>query len=258
LSPVKNSEGDVVSVTVVSKDITERKMAEEALRESSERIKLFAYSVSHDLKSPSVGIFGLTKLLARQCNNVLDEKAKHYTEQILKASEQIASLVELINVYISTKEKPLSLEMVKMSQILQMIREEFSTRLNVRGIQWVEPHEIPSIKVDRLSILRVIRNLLDNALKYGGDDLSEIRIGYEKTEDFHIISVTDDGVGIKGKNQEKIFDFFQREASSAGIEGTGLGLAIVKEIIELHGGNVWVKRGIEKGMTFHVSISRHL
>jgi signal transduction histidine kinase len=117
---------------------------------------------------------------------------------------------------------------------------------------------MPAIKADRLSILRILRNLVDNALKYGGDDLREIRIGYEKSERFHILSVSDDGIGIKGEDAEKIFEVFQRQKRPGGVEGTGLGLAIVKELAEQHSGEVWVEPGREKGTTFYVSIASSL
>ena len=118
---------------------------------------------------------------------MLDEKAKNTCDQILKASEQIAALVENINLYISTKETPLSVERVKLKEILQMVKDEFSTRLNIRQIRWSEPENMPEIRVDRLSILRVFRNLVDNALKYGGYDLSEISVGYKESDQFHIL-----------------------------------------------------------------------
>ena len=245
-------------ILLAIEDVTERVRVEEALQKSSEKIKLFAYSVAHDLKDPSVGIYGLTKLLHKHYGDILDEKGKNYCDQILKASEEIAALVEKINVYISTKEAPPTIERVKLKDILLMVRDEFSPRLNIRQIQWLEPAYIPEIKADRLSILRGLRNLVDNALKYGGDDLNEISIGYEESDEFYILSVRDNGIGIRKKHFKKIFGAFQRTQTSRGIEGTGLGLAIVKEIAEQHSGEVWVEPGAEKGTSFYMSISKDL
>ena len=115
-----------------------------------------------------------------------------------------------------------------------------------------------NIKADRLSMLRVFRNFVDNALKYGGDALSEIRIGYEESDEFHTFSVTDDGAGISGGDYEKIFGLFRREEASKAIEGAGLGLAIVKELAERHRGRVWAESGRQEGTTFYMSVSKNL
>jgi signal transduction histidine kinase len=109
-----------------------------------------------------------------------------------------------------------------------------------------------------MSILRVLRNLVDNALKHGGDELTEIRLDYEGSDEYHTLSVSDDGVAIKSEDSEKIFGPFQRQEASTGVEGSGLGLAIVKEIAEQHGGTACVKSGPEKGASFYVSISKSL
>jgi PAS domain S-box-containing protein len=255
---VLDEHGQLIEFQSVGRDITKRKLMEEALKNSSEKIKLFAYSVSHDLKSPAIGIYGLTKLLHKHCRDILDEKAKNYCDQILKAAEQIADLVEKINIYISTEETPLSIRRVKLKEILDTVRDEFSAQLNIRQIKWSQPERVPEIKVDRLAILRVLRNLVDNALKYGGDELSEITIGYEGSDEHHILSVCDDGVAIKSEDSEKIFGPFQRHETSRGVKGTGLGLSIVKEITEQHGGKVWMKSGEERGITFYLTISKRL
>jgi signal transduction histidine kinase len=176
----------------------------------------------------------------------------------VKASEEIAALVEKINAYISTQEAPPTIERFKLKDILQMVRDEFSPRLNIRQIKWLEPAYIPEIKADRLSILRVLRNLVDNAFKYSGDDLSEISIGYEESDEFHILSVRDNGIGIRQKDFKKIFGAFQRIQTSRGIEGVGLGLAIVKAIVEQHSGEVWVEPDPKKGTSFSLSISKDL
>jgi PAS domain S-box-containing protein len=242
----------------VGRDITEQKEMEEALQKSAEKIKLFAYSVSHDLKSPAISVHGLTNRLYKKYNAALDAKGKIYCQQILKCSEQIVALVEKINLYISTKEIPLLLEEVKLARVLQMIKDEFSTRFSIRSIRWTVPEALPAITADRLALLRIMRNLVDNALKYGGDDLSEIAIGYEETPHHHIISVRDDGVGIRSEDSKKIFDLFQRHDDVRGIEGSGLGLAIVKEICEQHGGQVWAQPAPEpeKGSIFYISLAK--
>jgi signal transduction histidine kinase len=205
-----------------------------------------------------MAIYGLTKRLDRYSSNRLDERGRTYCAQILKASEHIASLVEKINLYIKAKEVPLSIEKVKLKEIVESVKEEFAPQLAGRQIRWLEPEAIPEVNADRTSMVRILRNLVDNALKYGGHDLSEIRISYQEAEDSHILSVEDDGIGLKGEDTKTLFGPFKRKRMAGEVEGSGLGLAIVKEIAEQHKGRVWLEPAIKKGAAFHVSISKNL
>ena len=119
LSPVSTPKASFVSSVI--RDVTERKRAQQALRQSSEKLKFFAYSVMHDLKSPTIGIYGLTELLHKHYKDALDERGKSYCDQILKASVHVAALIEKINVYITTKESPLKIEKIDIKDILQMV-----------------------------------------------------------------------------------------------------------------------------------------
>jgi light-regulated signal transduction histidine kinase (bacteriophytochrome) len=187
-TPIHKADGTVSKQAMIL-DITDRKEMEEALERSAEKIKRFAYSVSHDLKSPAAAIYGLTKRLHERYGDSLDEKGRRYCDQILRASLHVGALIEKINDYIEAKEAPLKTEAIDLREILQIIKDEFSPRLTIRQITWLEPETIPEIKADKLSILRVFRNFVDNALKYGGESLSEISIGYQGNDDSHILSL---------------------------------------------------------------------
>lgn len=256
--PIFDSEGNVSQVIESCIDITERKQAEEALKGAYEQTKLLAYSISHDLKSPAIGIYGLTRRLLEDYQDIFDERAKNYCDQILKAADHISALIANISAYMATKETPMRIESIKFSEVLRLVRHQFSAQLDLRKIRWSQPESVPDIRGDKLSVVRALTNLVDNALKYGGDDLGEIRIGYEASDEFHILSVSDDGVGINKEDPEKVFGPFQRHETSVDVEGIGLGLAIVKEIAEKHGGKAWAEPGPEKGIIFHLSISKHL
>ncbi|MDR3568055.1 MAG: ATP-binding protein [Syntrophobacteraceae bacterium] len=234
----------------LEKEVGKRSRIAEELRISSEKLKIFAYSIAHDLKSPSVGIHGLARLLMKNLQGFPGDKAAAFCEQIMKASEHVASLVDAINLYISTKETPLKIEEIAMDQIFCMLRDEFSARLSARRVQLLAPEGAPLVRADKICLLRLFRNLIDNALKYGGEGLTRIEADYEKSEDFHRFAVKDDGVGMEP--DESIFNLFQRQATSSKTEGTGLGLAIVKEIVELHRGKIWVEKGQNKGTVFHL------
>lgn len=221
-------------------------------------IKFFSYSVSHDLKSPAIGVYGFAKRLKEKYEEILDKRGRSYCDQILKTAEQMVLLLEKINAYVAVKESPINLEDVNMKEITKEIRNEFSDRLKKRRIRWSEPDILPEITADRLDLVRILRNFVDNTLKYGGDNLHEMRIGYKEDETFHVFSFSDDGVGIKGEDGEKLFKLFQRSETSKGKTGSGLGLAIVKEIAERHRGEVWVETNTKKGVTFYISISKDL
>jgi signal transduction histidine kinase/CHASE3 domain sensor protein len=257
IAPTADDElGDVAAA--FNQMAEKRKIAESQVRASADKIKLFSYSISHDLKSPAMGIHGLAMLLQKQSEHRLDEKGKRTCNQIIKTSALIEELVNNINAFISTREAPLSLEKTPMKAVVDVIREEVSERLETGGIKWSQPERLPEIKADQMSMIRVIRNLVDNALKYGGEGLGRIVFGHGETETHHIFSVADDGVGLKNEDMDGIFEAFKRKKSARGTQGTGLGLAIVKEIMARHGGDAWAEPGVDRGVTFYLSISKDL
>jgi hypothetical protein len=246
------------SFTHARRRIAERLASQQALAESFEKIKLFAYSVSHDLKNPVVAIHGLTKLLEKNYGHLFDEKGSRYCRQIIRSAEQITKLVEQINIYISTKEHPLDVERLDPKDILAQVRQEHSKALVERAIHWQEPEIMPAIIADRLALLRVFRNFVDNALKYGGDGLAHIDIAYGEEPGFHIFSVHNDGACLGPEACQKVFELFAREVTSRNVSGSGLGLAIVKEIAELHKGKVWSESETDNGVTFYFAISKKI
>jgi signal transduction histidine kinase len=230
----------------------------ETLKEKKELIEFFAYSVSHDLKSPASGLYALTKRFLENYGTSLDKKGRVYCDQILKTAEHIITMVNDTNEYIISKETPLNLERFKFREITESIRNEFSNRLEQRHIRWSEPEILPEITGDKLALLRVFRNLTENTLKYGGEKLSQINVGYEEDEAFHVFSFNDNGVGVKEEDREMIFEIFQRNETSRRISGSGLGLAIVKEVAARHKGETWMADNGGKGASFFVSISKDL
>jgi len=214
--------------------------------------------VSHDLKNPAIALHGITKLFIKKYRDTLDEKGILYCGRIMKSSNQIISLVEQINLYMSTEEQPIVLERLNAKEIFQAIREEYSGQLSKRGIEWVEPESDIVICADRLALIRVFRNFIDNALKYGGEALNTIEISYKESDEAHIFSVKNDGVGLGPDECEKIFDPFKRSKTISGVVGSGLGLAIVRKIAELHKGKVWGESDGINGVTFYFVTAKKL
>jgi len=228
------------------------------LEMKAEKVDLFTRSVVHDLKNLTIGAHGFTKLLNKRYRNLLDKEGKDFLDRILDSSTQTTTLVEQINAYTRAQKASLNIEAVCLEDILQTIKNEYSDKLISRQIKLSVSGRLPVIQADRLAVLRIMRNLIDNSLKYGGEALSDISIGYIDSDEHHIISVRDDGIGIEKKDANKIFEKFYRNESSGTIEGSGLGLAIVKGLVNRHKGNVWIESYAKKGVTFYVSICRNL
>ncbi len=256
--PIFDERGNVAQMIEYSLDITDRKRLEKEIQDYADKIKRFAYSVSHDLKNPLISIYGLTRLLQKHYRDRLDDKGKLFCDQIAQESQHALLLIEEINTLIRTKENPLTFENLNLQEILAQVREEFQTTLTNRQVQLAEPENLPTVKADRMSLLRVFRNLIDNALKYGGPTLSRITIGYQDREDSHVFSIQDNGIGVVPTECENIFGAFHRGNSSRGQEGTGLGLAIVREIAQRHGGQAWAEPCTESGVIFYFSLGKNI
>jgi PAS domain S-box-containing protein len=239
--------------------IVKRRQAEAELVNQSELIKNFTNSVSHDLKNPAIAIYGLARVLKKKYEELPPEKLENFIEQIIKSSKQIASLSEDINAYISTRKAPLHLTSINLKHIWNTIREEFIPQLRKRKIEWIESDiDIPKFKADRNGLLRVYRNLVENALKYGGSGLSEITLNFESSATHHILGVQNNGELIPPEEIDPIFEVFKRNVSESAPNGTGLGLAIVREIAKNHKGKSWVESSTEAKTTFYISIAQNL
>ncbi len=238
------------------KRLVHRLASESLVREQSEKIQLFAYSVAHDLKNPVIAIHALARIINKRHLGNLDEKSRQYCAQIEKSAEQVSALVDQINAFITSKEQPLKIEPLNLVDICQTVRAENEHRLKERDIRWCEPLQIDTLDADRLVVLRILRNLVDNALKYGGEDLSEIAISREESARFHTIHVANDGKPLAPEDCRNIFQRYKRHCADSNVEGTGLGLAIVKELVDLHGGQAWVKSDGKQGVTFSFTIAK--
>jgi signal transduction histidine kinase len=113
-------------------------------------------------------------------------------------------------------------------------------------------------KADRVFLPMAFGNLVDNCLKHGGENLSQIKIGYEESNDCHIFSVSDDGVGMGTAEFKNFFGLFQQHEPSAQVDGAGLGLATASKIAERLGGNLQIKSGSRRETTFSISIPKDL
>jgi signal transduction histidine kinase len=228
----------------------------EEIKRKKEELEYFAYTISHDLKSPSVGIVGMMNFILQSQGEGLDEKVRRCCQSVKKATDQILTLVTGINEYISATGTPLKLEKVSSRLILQQVQDELSQALEKRNTRLLVPEEDPEIFADELAMTRVFRNLINNALKYGGQNLTKITICYHSDEHAHIFSVNNDGREICREDCSNLFEMFRRLPSSRQTEGSGLGLTIVRDIIKAHGGKAWVESDSVNGTTFYVSVAK--
>ena len=134
--PVYRHDGKFRGRRASNRDITERKHIEAELIEQAKLIKQFANTVSHDLKNPAISIYGLVKLIKEKHQKMSDEKLDNFCEQIMASAEQISSLAEDINIYLSTRDAPLHFSSFDLGQICQTTREEFSSRFREQHISW--------------------------------------------------------------------------------------------------------------------------
>ena len=230
------------------RDISERKRAEEAIRERTAEMERFIYTVSHDLRSPLISISGFMGLI----------------EQDAQAGdlERLKNDLRIINKSISKMDKLLH-ETLELSRIGRVINppEDVPFRdiigdalgqaeetIASRGIKISIYPDMPIIHVDRMKIVEVLVNLIENSVKYMGSQPNpEIEIGQRIDGKDRIFFVRDNGIGIDPSQHDKVFELFYKLDKRS--EGSGAGLAIVKRIIEVHGGRIWVESELGKGCT---------
>jgi signal transduction histidine kinase len=249
LSPVKEPDGRITAVTVVSKDITGRKQMEEGLKAKSAELERFTYTVSHDLRSPLVTIQGFAEMLRKDLERNEVEKAEgdlKYIEnaatsmdKLLADTLQLSRIGRVVN-------PP---EDVPFGDVVEDALEQTAEQIKSSGVEITVAEDFPTVHVDRMRIAEVLVNLIVNSINYMGEEQPrpKIEIGHRIDSGESVFFVRDNGIGIDPGQHEKVFDLFYRVDASG--KGTGAGLAIVKRIIEVHNGRIWIESEKGKGCT---------
>ena len=133
-----------------------RKKTEEELVNQSEKVKHFANAIAHDLKSPAIAAQGFARMLKEKCGDVLDDKGHVFCDQIIKSSEQISSLAEDINTYVSIRENICEFSMIDLQELWSTIKQEFLLQLQEKNINWQEQHLGPvEIRCNKMGLLNI-------------------------------------------------------------------------------------------------------
>jgi len=240
-------------IIAVTRDITERKQAEERQAELIQELKDFAYIISHDLKAPLRGIKTLADWISADYRDKLDKNGKEQMNLLLKRVGRMHNLIDGVLQY---------------SRVGRLKEEEVQVNLNElvpNVIDMVAPpeniaitieNELPTVECEETRIMQVFQNLLSNAVKYMDKPQGEIRIGCVEENGFWKFSVVDNGPGIEEKHFEKIFRIFQTLSSRDEFESTGVGLTVVKKIVELNGGKIWVESKVGEGSKFFFTLPK--
>ena len=261
--PVVDPDGKIIGTQGIQFDITERKLAEEALQQSSKELQArndelarFTYTVSHDLKSPLVTIKAFLGYLEQDTLNQDTEAITKDRQYIYSAVDKMSRLLdELLDLArIGSKMNPL--EEVPLQVVVKDALDMVAGAIIQKGVEVVATKESIMLCGDRTRLVEVFQNLVDNAIKFMGNQPNpRVEIGVEKTGEGNVFFVRDNGMGIEPRYQAKVFNLFEKYDPK--MKGTGIGLALVKRIVEVHGGKIWVESaGIGKGATFRFTLAK--
>lgn len=257
-------------LSVYFKDITERKAAEELLKElnlkleqkarelssSNADLENFAFVASHDLQEPLRMITSFLAQLENRYDDILDEKGKKYIHFASDGAKRMRKIILDLLEYSRVGRLNTERGYVDLNEIVKDIKLLYKRLIREKNAV-IKTVNLPKIWGARSPIHQILQNLVHNGLNYNKDDVNpEIVITSEESENFWKISVRDNGIGIHPDDHSKIFNLFQRLHSNEKYSGTGLGLAIGKKIIEDHGGQIWLESEEGIGSTFHFTIEK--
>lgn len=226
------------------------------LRASNKELEAFSYSVSHDLRAPLRHIAGYTELLGEMESSQLSERGMRFLDNIADAARFAGTLVDNLLSFSQMGRAALRLSDVDLGALVASIREELAPDCEGRQIEW-HLLPMPIVVADAAFIHMVLRNLIDNAVKYSRTrDVAVIEVGAEQRSGEVVVYVRDNGVGFDMQYAGKLFGVFQRLHRMEEFEGTGIGLASVRRIVERHDGRVWAEGQLDKGATFYFALPK--
>ena len=260
------TEPSLNGIVVNSRDITERKQAEEdvlnALRKERELNELksrFVSMVSHEIRNPLNGILAAAQILERYSEKWTKERKQEFFQRIKTGSKKLTELLDDVLFIgkseagkLEVKSEPLDLEKFSRELVEEM---QLSTGAK-QAIAFISQAQCPKADLDEKLLRHILTNLLSNAIKYSSPD-STVHFDLVCQDGEVRFQIQDQGIGIPPEDLARLFESFHRATNVKNIPGTGLGLAIVKKCVDAQGGKIIVTSEIGVGTTFTVTLPLH-
>ena len=260
--------GDPQYLLGVSEDITERKRAEESIRQlnidlqkqsdqlqaANKELEAFSYSVSHDLRAPLRSIDGFSQALQEDYADKLDSEGKDHLRRVRASTQRMGQLIDdMLNLSRITRGE-MRCESIDLTAMAEVIAADLQKTAPGRDVEFVISEGLV-VQGDARLLRIMLDNLLNNAWKYTSKQpRARIEVGFAQNNGQSAYFVRDDGVGFDMAYAGKLFGAFQRLHGMAEFSGTGIGLATVQRIIHRHGGRVWAQGKVDQGATFYFTI----
>jgi PAS domain S-box-containing protein len=256
LTAIWDKRGNLTGFAKVTKDLTEKRKEEEALRHKTEELEVFAHTISHDLRAPLRGICSYAEILRTDAKILSPEQQSDYLGRILRSAETMNRLINDVLRYcqLGTGNEPEQIICLDetMDQALQMLSADIQNSKAKIEIQ----RPLPCVRGTPTLMLQILTNLLANGIKFVKTGRTpKVKVYVTKSGDNCEIHVQDSGPGIPEQYRESIFKMFERGAAEHDVVGTGIGLAIVKKATERLGGSISVQSIEGQGSDFIVSLS---
>ena len=260
VSPIRDADGQIVSFLRVAKDISEKKRFERRLKDLDRMKSDFVSNVSHELRTPLTAIKGSVDNMLDGITGPMNEKQTRYLVRIKSNADRLGRLItDLLDLSkieagkIDIRPAYLAVNLLA-REVVEVLRSVAAEKLV--NLALVSPEDSIQAWGDKDKVIQILMNLVGNALKFTPLH-GEITIAIEKLDaEWVKLSVADTGPGIPTEEAAKIFDkFYQVEQSNKQkTRGTGLGLAISKALVDMHGGEIWVESGVDKGSVFSFTL----
>lgn len=225
------------------------------LEAANKELEAFSYSVSHDLRAPLRSISGFSQILATDYLKNLDERGRHYLDNILEATAHMDRLISDLLNYSRVGRRSVRHQAVQLGDLLARISRTMEDQFTQANASLTIQDDMPMVIGDETLLDQIFTNLIVNALTYRRTDVSlTVDVSFQVEGQVAVVRVTDNGIGIRPEYLEKIFNMFQRLHSQDAYPGTGIGLALVKKSVALLGGEVLVESIPGKGSAFIVKL----
>jgi light-regulated signal transduction histidine kinase (bacteriophytochrome) len=235
----------------VQNEIIEEKSLE--LQRSNNRLKEFAYIVSHDLKTPLRGIKNLAAWIREDYSGDLPAEGVSHLRLIEKQIGKMENLIKAVLDYSKSGNANAGIEWINLDDIINEVIEMVDVDNRTK---FVINSQIPQIKGTRIVISQVLQNLMSNSIKHNDKAMKEVELEIKEQDEFILFSVTDNGPGINPSDQKRIFNLFQTLRADNNYECTGIGLPVSKKMVEESGGNMWLESMPGKGSIFYFSLPK--